>query len=124
VWRFLLQQRNQRGCTWEPLQFQRSPLEASRGWNQTKVNHEIAVESKGKDWKGKLTLGLFASLMECCSKLAFPLVRHGLGGFSSGEAGGEDMRWWKCMWVDLQSTKEAILLAVRVDWEWWLVGVH
>jgi hypothetical protein len=35
----------------------------------------------------------------------FPLVRHGLGGLSSREAGWEDVKWWKCMRVDLQSTK-------------------
>jgi hypothetical protein len=34
------------------------------------------------------------------------------------------VRWWKCMRVDLQSTKGAILLAERTHWEWWLVGVH
>jgi hypothetical protein len=45
------------------------------------------------------------------------LVRHGLGVFSSG-AGGEDVRWWKCMRVDLQGAKGAILLAVRAHWEW------
>jgi hypothetical protein len=28
------------------------------------------------------------------------------------------------MQVDLQSTKGAILLAVRAHWEWWLADVH
>jgi hypothetical protein len=51
------------------------------------------------------------------------LVRHGFGVFSS-RVGREDVRWWKCMRVDLQSTKGAILLAERTHWEWWLVGVH
>jgi hypothetical protein len=31
------------------------------------------------------------------------LVRHGLGVFSSG-AGRGDVRWWKCIRVDLQGT--------------------
>jgi hypothetical protein len=51
------------------------------------------------------------------------LVRHGFGVFSS-RARREDVRWWKCMQVDLQSTKGAILLAEGTHWEWWLVGVH
>jgi hypothetical protein len=50
-------------------------------------------------------------------------VHHGLGVFSS-RVGGEDVRWWKCMRVDLQATKGAILLAVRAHWEWWLVGMR
>jgi hypothetical protein len=32
------------------------------------------------------------------------LVHHGLGVFSSG-AGGEDVKWWKSMRVDLQGTQ-------------------
>jgi hypothetical protein len=54
----------------------------------------------------------------------FPLSAMALGVFSSREAGWEDVKWWKCMQVDLQSTKGAILLAVRTHWEWWLDGVH
>jgi hypothetical protein len=53
----------------------------------------------------------------------FSLVRHGLGVFSF-RAGGEDVRWWKCIRVDLQDTRGAILLTVRAHWEWWLVGVR
>jgi hypothetical protein len=47
-----------------------------------------------------------------------------LGVFSSGEARWEDVKWWKCMRVDLHSTKGAILLAMRTHREWWLAGVH
>jgi hypothetical protein len=53
----------------------------------------------------------------------FPLVRHGLGGFS-GSGGREGVKWWKCVRIDLQSTREAILLAVEVHWEWWMAGVY
>jgi hypothetical protein len=38
----------------------------------------------------------------------FSLVRHGLWGFFSGGGGREDVKWWKCMRMDLQSTKGAI----------------
>jgi hypothetical protein len=125
VRRLLLQQRNRKGCTQEPLQFQRFPLVASQGWKQRKVNHEIAVENKRKDWEERLLLN--GSLLWWGTILLdwlFPLVCHGLGDFFSGEGGQEDVKWWKCMRVDLQSTKGAILLAMRAHWEWWLAGVH
>jgi hypothetical protein len=63
-------------------------------------------------------------LVECCPPWwVVSLVCHGFGVFSSGTR-GEDVKWWKCMRVDLQGTQGAILLAVRVHWEWWLVGVR
>jgi hypothetical protein len=62
--------------------------------------------------------GALPSLIGC-----FPLSSMALGFFSFG-AGREDVRWWKCMRVDLQGIEGAILLAVRVHWEYWLVGVH
>jgi hypothetical protein len=88
------------------------------------VNHEIAIESKRKDWRKTYSRmvrffgWVLLSLMGC-----FPLSAMTLGFFSS-EAGRKDVRWWRCMWVDLQSTKGAILLAERMYWKWWLVGVH
>jgi hypothetical protein len=47
----------------------------------------------------------------------FPLVRHGLGGFSLKEEDKRTRNDRKCMRVDLQSTRGAILLAVRAHRE-------
>jgi hypothetical protein len=50
-----------------------------------------------------------ADLLDCL----LSLVCHGLGVFSSGEEGREDVR---CEWI-CRATKGAILLAVRAHWE-------
>jgi hypothetical protein len=44
---------------------------------------------------------------------SFPLSSIALGVFSGG-GGREGVKRWKCVRVDLQSTGEAILLAVEV----------
>jgi hypothetical protein len=46
------------------------------------------------------------------SRDVFPLSAMALGVFSGG--GGEGVKCWKCVRVDLQSTGEAILLAVEI----------
>jgi hypothetical protein len=87
------------------------------------VNHEIAIESKRKDWRktySRMVCFFGGALLSLMGWL--PLSAMALG-FSSG-AGREDVKWWKCMQVDLHSTEGTILLDVRVHWEWWLVGVH
>jgi hypothetical protein len=54
------------------------------------MNHEIAVEIERKGCEEKITLRWFVSLMGGCSpRMVFPLVCHGLGGFSGrGEREG------------------------------------
>jgi hypothetical protein len=59
------------------------------------------------------------------------LVLYDFGVFSSG-AGGEDVRWWKCMRVDLQSTKGGyfiswedalgVMIGWRTLWEYQTAG--
>jgi hypothetical protein len=63
-------------------------------------------------------------LMECCPLwwVASPCPPW-LWGFLLWNK-GDDVKWWKCMRVDLQGTREVILLTVRAHWEWWLVGVR
>jgi hypothetical protein len=47
------------------------------------VNHEVAIEHKRKDREEKITLEWFSSLVgSILLNWLFPLVRHGLGGFS------------------------------------------
>jgi hypothetical protein len=72
----------------------------------------------------KLTLEWYTSLVDLCLHwwVAFPCSHWPWDFFLWTR--GEDVRWWKCMRVGLQSTKWAILLAKRTHWEWWLVGVH
>jgi hypothetical protein len=50
AWRFLLQLRNQRGCTQGFLQYQRCLPAADRGWNQRQMNHKIVIKIKRKGW--------------------------------------------------------------------------
>jgi hypothetical protein len=58
------------------------------------VNHEIAVESKKKGLRRKnlLSNGSLLWWGTALLDLLLPLVRHDFGGFSSGEAGREDVR--------------------------------
>jgi hypothetical protein len=53
----------------------------------------------------------------------FSLSAMALGVFS-GRGGREGVKWWKCVRMNLQSTREAILLAVEVHREWWMDGVY
>jgi hypothetical protein len=89
------------------------------------MNHEIAIKIKRKGWEENITLGWFASLIGSCSlRVSVSPCRPWPRGFFLEE---KDEREWndrKCVRMDLQSTREAILLAVGVHREWWLAGVH
>jgi hypothetical protein len=103
-----------------PLWFTISVLQ-----NQRKMNHEVAIEIKRKEWEGKITLEWFASLVgSCFPRVAVSPCLPWPWGFFFWKRRTRGREMMEVLRMDLQSTRGAILLAVRVHQEWWLVGVH
>jgi hypothetical protein len=119
---------SQRRCTRVFLHFQGFLQEADRSWRKTRRGkHEIANGSK-EQIRGKLNLEWCAYLVRSCPPWWVAcLCPPWLWGFSSG-AGGEDVKWWRSVRVDLQGTQGGLFywLWERVgsdDWLAYVIGI-